>query len=91
VTASLAYFKCAVCGDDFATPTTEAELEAEWVANGFGGLPDEEKVSVCDECYERAQSREELARQAFYAGYCTGRKWDEREVEAAWQAWRLGG
>lgn len=44
---------CANCGETYEfTEEEEAEALAEVVANGWGDIPKEDLVNVCDACYD---------------------------------------
>lgn len=45
-------FRCYLCGGEFEAGNTEEECAAEMKAT-FGNLPEDDKVSLCDECYRK--------------------------------------
>lgn len=47
-------FTCENCKGTFQDSTSEIELRAESVANGFD--PDEPMVSLCDDCYQEVMT-----------------------------------
>lgn len=49
------HFKCGLCGGEFASPRSEADTMAEAEAN-FGHIPEEDRVSVCSDCYHKSMT-----------------------------------
>ena len=50
-------FKCGGCGGTFQSDWTEEESLAEMRAE-FGDVPENKRICLCDECYERAKANE---------------------------------
>lgn len=44
-------YKCAICGNIYTKTTSEEEILKEMKDN-FGNVPINERVTVCDDCYE---------------------------------------
>ena len=44
-------YTCAECGDAFTSDTTDEEIERE-VAEVWGEIPEENRRTVCDDCFQ---------------------------------------
>jgi len=49
-------YTCAECGDAFTSDTTDEEIERE-VAKVWGEIPEEERATVCEVCFQAILAR----------------------------------
>jgi len=44
-------FNCGQCGDTFIKTVSDEQAQAERRMNGWGDVPDDDLVLICDDCY----------------------------------------
>jgi len=45
-------YKCEGCNGIFEKGWSDSDAEEEKIANGWGDVPEEDTVTICDDCYK---------------------------------------
>lgn len=61
-------YRCAECRGVFNKGRSDEEAMAEAESNGFGGVPAQEMVVVCDDCYNHIVERNSSDPRSYFYG-----------------------